>query len=218
MRLHTEQPLIRNTQITNHRERRVPVLPHEYQDSPIVNFISQKSSLSHSFVLADLNNPQIESLQNRIRKIGQRKGIRKEKSPAFQAIVGGKVFIMTVDEGAELNIISADLVRRANIPITHTRENANAADGGGLKVVGQTLFELVVHGLFQGSRIEINLGHVLVVEGLEADVLMGEPGKKDNDLDTKSSEEKTASSTTTLPKSGRKKVICLKLKLIQTTK
>ena len=67
------------------------------------------------------------------------------------------------------------------------------------------------------SRIEINLGHVLVVEGLEADVLMGEPGKKDNDLDTKSSEEKTASSTTTLP-SGRKKVICLKLKLIQTTK
>ena len=181
---------VRTVQGVDHRERRVPVLPDEFENSPIVNFISQESSFLHSFVLTDLTDPQIKSLQGRVRKIGQKRKIRKEKSPALQAIVKNKIFVMTVDEGAELNIISADLVRRAEIPITPTRENANAADGGGLKVVGQTMFELVVYGLFEGNRVEINLGHVLVVENLEADVLMGEPGKKDNDVCTKPKEEK----------------------------
>ena len=173
--------LIRTVQI-DQSERRVPVLPDEYEDSPIVRYVSQSKQFYQSHDFAELSRSEIVCLENKIRRIFNSRKVRKEKSPAFEAVVRGKRFIVTVDEGAELNIISAKLVNRANIPVTTTREGANAADGGGLKVVGQTKSPLIIYGYFQGTRVEINLGYVLVVENLEADILMGEPGKKDNKL------------------------------------
>ena len=186
---HSEPALINLIQ-SEERERRVPVLPDEYEDSPVIRFIQQPLRFTQNPELSELNKSQIAALQSRVRKVVRKSFVRKEKSPAFQAIVKGKILTATVDEGAEISIVSADLVRRANIPIIQTYEGANAADGGGLKVVGQTRSELVIHGYFQGVRVEINLGHVLVVENLEADLLMGEPGKKDNMLFTKSHEKK----------------------------
>ena len=188
-KVHSEGFLIRNAQIEMN-ERRVPVLPDEYEDSPIVKYVSHSKQFYKSQRIAELSQSEIKYLENKVRRTVKSKKVRKEKSPAFEAVVRGKKFIVTVDEGAELNIISADLVRRANIPMVNTTESANAADGGGLKVVGQTKFQLKFHGYFQGTRVEINLGYVLVVENLEADVLMGEPGKMDNVLWTKSHDGK----------------------------
>ena len=186
---HPRNLLIRNVQITDTRERRVPVLPDEYEDSPIIPFI-REVKYSQLYDIAELNQSEIKDLERRVQRVVRRSKIRKEKSPAIEAVVRGMKFIITVDEGAELNVISAELVKRSGIPITNTREGANAADGGGLKVVGQTLFQLVVYGYFRGTRVEINLGHTLVVENLEADLLMGEPGKKDNKLWTMAHEGK----------------------------
>ena len=184
---HSENYLIQSIQ-SEARERRVPVLPDEYEYSPVIRFISQNNQLSQNLKLAELRS-DFKSLTGRILRVVKPR-VRKEKSPTIEAIVRGKKFIITVDEGAELNIISADLVRRANIPISITREGANAADGGGLKVIGQTQDQLIIFGYFQGTRVEINLGYTLVVENLAADVLMGEPGKKDNKLWTKAHTDK----------------------------
>ena len=182
--VYSEASLIQSIQ-SDQRERRVPVLPDEYEDYPVIRFINIPLKYSQKYDLTDLSHSDTRSLEGRVRKIVRKRSkIRKEKSPAVEAIVNGKKFVITIDEGAELNIISADLVRRANIPTTFTSESANAADGGGLKVIGQTLFELKVYALFQGTRVEVNLGNTLVVENLEADILMGEPDKKDNMVQT----------------------------------
>ena len=180
--------LIRTVQ-SEPSERRVPVLPDEYEDSPIVRYVSHSNQFYQNHDFTELSRSEIVCLENKIRRVLKSRKVRKEKSPAFEAVVRGKRFIVTVDEGAELNIISAKLVNRANIPVTTTQEGANAADGGGLKVVGQTKSPLIIYGYFQGTRVEINLGYVLVVENLEADILMGEPGKKDNKLWTMACDE-----------------------------
>ena len=49
-------------------------------------------------------------------------------------------------------------------------------------MIGQTQQCLVINGIFQGQKIEINLGVVLVVTNLQAELLLGEPGKRDNKM------------------------------------
>ena len=175
---------------TDPSERRVPALPHEYQDSEIILFDSNKRKDSPEIILADLTPNQWRSLDALVRRTVAKKNPRKEKSPSIRARIKGISFIVTIDEGAEMNILSAEIARKSNVPITHTQQGASSADGGGLKVIGQTLVSLSIIANFQGAEVELHLGRVVVVEGLEADVLLGEPGKLDNDLWTRATEKK----------------------------
>ena len=170
-------------------DRRVPPLPNEYQDSNILHFKDFKTNNSE-IILAELSPSQLDSLTVNVRKTAIKCSPRKKKSPSIRGRIKGTPLIITIDEGAEMNILSAKLARKCNIPITPTRTGANSADGNGLKVIGQTLIGLSIICDFQGVDIELQLGRVIVVEGLEADVLLGEPGKRDNCLDTVASESK----------------------------
>ena len=173
-------------------ERRVPPLPYEYSEmnggshavcNDILPFKDFENSTNEDFNLAELTPDEVDALENRIRRVVKdRLQIRKEKSPAIQGEVRGTSFVITIDEGAELNLISADLAQKSRIPIIHTGERAMSADGNGLKVLGQTAKNLSVYGLFEGTKVELYLGPVLVVSNLEAELLLGEPGKVDNKL------------------------------------
>ena len=176
---------------TDLSERRVPPLPHEYQDSNVLLFRDfTKEDNSSKIILADLSPTQLNSLEVSVRRIVEGFGPRKKKSPSIRGRIKGTSFIITIDEGAEMNILSAEIARLCNIPITKTFQGANSADGNGLKVIGQTLVSLSIISNFQGTDIELHLGRVIVVEGLEADVLLGEPGKKDNHLWTMADESR----------------------------
>ena len=177
-------------------ERRVPPLPREYQDSSLLlyDFKTQPSHRKPEIIIADLSPAQWKSFDAQIRRtvaqVLSSNQPRKEKSPSILANIKGTIFVITIDEGAEMNIISAKIIREKGIKITSTRHCASAADGGGLRVIGQTEKNLTIRAKFNNTEIELNLGRAIVVEGLEADVLLGEPGKRDNDLWTRASERK----------------------------
>ena len=177
-------------------ERRVPPLPREYQDSSLLLFNSTTlpKHRKPEIIIADLSPTEWQSYDTLIRRtvaqVLSSKLPRKEKSPTIRGRTKDISFIITIDEGAEMNIISAKIIREAGIPITATHHGANAADGGGLKVIGQTVTNLTVCAQFDGTEVELCLGRAIVVEGLEADVLLGEPGKRDNDLWTRASEKR----------------------------
>ena len=173
------------------KERRVPPLPSEYDDKNVIFYSGPKyQDNSKEIILTDLTPSQISSLEANIRRVVSHKSPRKKKSPSIKGRIKGTSFIITIDEGAEMNILSAEIARQCRIPITNTIQNAASADGNGLRVIGQTLLDCSVFSNFQGNELEINLGRAIVVEGLESDVLLGEPGKRDNELWTKASESK----------------------------
>ena len=113
-------------------------------------------------------------------------GVRKETSPSITLEHKGISFNITINEGAELNILSAQHASSANIYVTTTKELISQADGNGMKVVGQTKSPLIIYGIFQGAMIKINLGRVIVFKNLEEDLLLGEPSCKDNKIWTMS--------------------------------
>ena len=178
---------------TKHRqteERRVPPLPEDfYQHDNVLSYNSERKC-SRDVILADLSPSQLDSYAAEVRRVVGQNLPKKKRSPAIQAKIKGETVVITIDEGAEMNIISAKKAADLKIPITKTKQGADAADGNGLRVIGQTLYDLCVVSKFQGVNIELDLGRALVVEGLAADILMGEPGKRDNALWTKASESR----------------------------
>ena len=116
--------------------------------------------------------------------------IRSERSPSFKADLKGMDFVVTIDEGAEVNVVSQELVKKAGIKVVGTSKETTSADGSGMEVIGRTEKELVFNGHFEGAKVLMNLGSVVVVKRLTAQLLLGEPGKMDNRVRTLPDEKK----------------------------
>ena len=134
----------------------------------------------------DLSDPACDAA---VRKVAQRwrakKSTRKRRSPAFTAKVNGHVVKAVVDEGSEVNVIEEKVVLKAGVkvdPVTDTR--ATAAGSNPLLVIGQCHDHLVLDVEVEGVSIPVDLGHAVVIRGLGADLLVGEPGKCDNKIHT----------------------------------
>ena len=101
--------------------------------------------------------------------------IRKEKSPTLHLNINGIVGLATIDEGAEVSIINLDVAKKAKLEISKTDCSAISADKLPMRVIGQT-----THNVFTtvgDTRVNtiINLGKLLVISNLGADVLIGQP-------------------------------------------
>merc|ERR1711942_123435 len=116
--------------------------------------------------------------------------VRSERSPSFKADLKGTDFVVTIDEGAEVNVVSQELVKKVGIKVVGTSKETTSADGSGMEVIGRTEKELVINGHFEGAKVQMNLGSVVVVKKLTAQLLLGEPGKKDNRVRTLPDEKK----------------------------
>ena len=114
-------------------------------------------------------------------------GTAQAKSPTLKATLHGHKVLVTIDEGSELNCISLDLAKRCSLDIIRTENRAKAADSSRLRLVGQLKkpLNLVVEPL--GTFVKLN--HVVVVDQLNAQLLLGEPGKRDNDIITYASKQ-----------------------------
>ena len=110
--------------------------------------------------------------------------LRKEKSPSLNLNINGAEGVATIDEGAEVSIINLDLAKKAKLSISKTDCNAVAADKLPMRVIGQTTHD--VFATVGGTRVNtiINLGRLLVISNLGADVLIGQPTKVDTSMIT----------------------------------
>ena len=110
------------------------------------------------------------------------------KSPALKVTLHNHLAIATLDEGAEVSAISLKFCKQTNTEIAETDHTARAADSSKLRVVGRTKNHIIL--LAQPGNIPINLGHILVVDQLNADILIGEPGKGANNIVTVAADKK----------------------------
>ena len=102
--------------------------------------------------------------------------VKAQGSPAFKAFYKHKAVNLTIDTGAETNMIKASVAHYLGVKITTTKQTALQADGiTPLEVIGETSISL--------SRNDLNLQlEALIVADLDVDVLAGTPFMTANDI------------------------------------
>ena len=110
-------------------------------------------------------------------------GTAQAQSPSLAVSLHNHHTKATIDEGATINCMALRLANRCDLDLVPTSSRARGADSSSLRIVGKTrkpvrLITTDKHG------IPIVLQHVVVVEGLSADILIGEPGKRDCHIHT----------------------------------
>ena len=119
--------------------------------------------------------------------LNQEVGTAQAKSPSLLVTIHGHKIPATIDEGSELNCINYNLTKKCSLEITGTENKARAADSSRLRLVGQLKKPLLLVAEPHGTPIRLK--HVVVVENLNASLLIGEPGKRDNDIITYSAKK-----------------------------
>ena len=120
-----------------------------------------------------------------VRRWSTRAATRKRRSPAFRATIKGTMVKAIVDEGSEVNVIDENVVLKADVQVNpFTTAAATAAGSNPLIVIGQCRDPLVLEVVIDGEKVEVNLGHAVVVRNLGTECLVGEPGKADNCIHT----------------------------------
>ena len=171
--------------------------------------LHQLSHLMHNFIL-NINldnekcvnrplNAMLENTKNpvsdlkmvllQVKKLEGRKhmwtndGVRKEPSPRVKACINNIQFLPVIDEGSELNCLNEAFAIKNKIEFSPTQCSASSADSTGMEVMGQTVKDMVISPLHTNTVLW-DLGKTVVVRNLSVDMLIGEPGKLDNQIIT----------------------------------
>ena len=110
----------------------------------------------------------------------------KAKSPAICVEYNGKALRAIVDTGAELNCIDLQVARDMRIPFKKTSSGVKVPGDKTVALAGVTDADLVISTDFNGRPVPLHLQHAVVVDSLGTDVIIGEPGKQRNHLETHS--------------------------------
>ena len=143
---------------------------------------SEFPTSSFSERLVDISN--LPNKIRRVRESARRLAVRKAPSPSVLARYCDQNITVTLDEGAELNVVNERIINKANAKVIPTQNTATAAGSSNLKILGQTEEDFIVNIKANNVSIPLNLGKVLVVRDLGCDCLCGEPGKRDNRIVT----------------------------------
>ena len=106
----------------------------------------------------------------------------KSESPKIKCHHSGRTFHALIDSGAEINALDKALVDSLGIGITTTNESARAANLLPLDICGQTQQAVTILCDTDMGPVSISLGIVLVILNLGTSCLIGEPGKKRNNI------------------------------------
>ena len=108
----------------------------------------------------------------------------KAQSPTVHVILNNKSVKAIVDEGSEVSAIDANVANDLNVPISRTIEAAQSAGSQNLNIVGETTNDVIVFVYVNNTVVRWNLGQCLIVERLGCDILIGEPAKACNHIQT----------------------------------
>ena len=108
--------------------------------------------------------------------------LHKSKSPKIKCQLQGVPFLTLIDSGAEINAVDKDFADSLHIGIVSTRESAKAANQLPLEICGQTALPISIECTTEMGPVLLHLGVVLVIANLGISCLLGEPGKKLNNI------------------------------------
>ena len=128
---------------------------------------------------------KVKNIEKR-RHLWSKDSVRKESSPMVSGFINTTACTPTIDEGSEINCIDAAFAVKCNIDQVPTNCSATAAGNLSMTVTGQTLKNVIVTIPKDETMIKWDLSKCVVVDNLGVDVLIGEPGKIDNEIITKS--------------------------------
>ena len=112
------------------------------------------------------------------------------RSPALKVSLHNHPTIAVIDEGAEVSVLALKFAKLTNTEIVETSHSARAADSSKLRVVGRTKKPVIL--ITEPHGVPIYLKYAVVVDQLNADVLIGEPGKGANNIVTYAADKKIA--------------------------
>ena len=117
---------------------------------------------------------QVRKLEERKHRWLQDK-VRKEPSPRVKASVNDIPINPVIDEGSELNCLSEAFAVKNKIEISPTPCSASSADSTCMKIMGQTVQDLVISPLHT-NIVLWDLGKCVVVRNLSVDMLNADWG------------------------------------------
>ena len=143
-------------------------------------------------ILLRLSNPDVSDRTEADTDIVNRALLRistgqptRALSPSLLGHYEGKSFVAVVDSGAELNCLDLQFAQDMKIPFRPTNAGATSAGLHKIPLVGVTTSDFVFWVDFRGRSIPVNLQHAVVVDALGSDVLLGEPAKQHNSIETR---------------------------------
>ena len=110
--------------------------------------------------------------------------VDKARSPTLLARCKSRMCVAIVDEGAEVNCLDYDIAKTVDLRMVPSSQTIKAAGSSMITICGQSEEEVVLKTHFPGTVAHINLGKVLIVKNLGSDILIGEPGKSRNRIQT----------------------------------
>ena len=132
----------------------------------------------------------VNSLEMKVMKLQERKvnwidtGVRKSKSPCLPVTLNGASTFATVDEGSEINCLDYGFATKNKIKFNPTECVATAAGSTAMNLSGETVNNISISISGSKTPIMMMLGKMVIVRNLGVDVLIGEPGKVDNEIIT----------------------------------
>ena len=137
-----------------------------------------------------MNPAYVRSLDMKILKLQERKsnwldtGVRKSKSPCLAVTLNNRPTFATIDEGSEINCLDYGFATRNGIKFSPTDCVATAAGSTAMNLSGETIDGISISISDSKTPIILTLGKMVVVRNLGVDILIGEPGKVDNEIVT----------------------------------
>ena len=92
--------------------------------------------------------------------------------------------LATIDEGSEINCVDLRFAMKIGLLFIPTSCVAFAAGSTNIVLAGESKEQVKAMLEHNEAKAEINLGRVVIVKNLGVDVLIGEPGKVDNNMTT----------------------------------
>ena len=110
------------------------------------------------------------------------KNILRSDSPRMKCRRAGIDSAALLDSGAMINVLDEKFARKSGIQVERTDEVAEAANHLPLDIVGQSVEPVTIEAITKEGSVTIHLGIVLIIKNLGVDILIGEPGKKTNNI------------------------------------
>ena len=110
--------------------------------------------------------------------------VRKEYSPQLRTKIGQVFADSIIDEGSELNCLCSSIAAKCNIRYDPVHIKAMSAGSNVMKLLGVVPNDIELTVCESSKPIKILLRNAVVVKNLGPNILIGEPGKMDNDIIT----------------------------------
>ena len=146
----------------------------------------QTPNVRTSIMSTSVSDENMKELIYKVMKLGHRRdkwkdlGVRKSKSPSLQLILGVVAALATIDEGSEINCLDYEFATRNKITFVPTQYVVIAAGSSKISLAGETCDSVSAQVKDAKEPTTLIFGKMVVVKNLGVNILIGEPGKKDN--------------------------------------